>query len=96
MQGADVLIVFAEVAAAFAGFAGVVVVFGRRDRAWAPNDALRFRFMLENSLFTVAFALLPFLFHHLGASPRLTWGTCSGLLFLMFVRNLLAARRRLP
>jgi hypothetical protein len=81
MEGSDVLIVIAEVSVAFAGFAGIVAVFRRRDlEEWAPLDATRFRFMVECSLANILFALLPFVFHHLGASPTLTWSACSGLM----------------
>jgi branched-subunit amino acid transport protein AzlD len=81
MKGSDVLIVIAEVSVAFAGFAGIVAVFRQRDLVeWAPLDAARFRFMVECSLMTVLFALLPFVFHHLGASPTATWSACSGLM----------------
>jgi hypothetical protein len=81
MKGSDVLIVIAEVSVAFAGFAGIVAVFRQRDLVeWAPLDAARFRFMVECSLMTVLFALLPFVFHHLGTSPTVTWSACSGLM----------------
>ena len=81
MEGSDVLIVIAEVSVAFAGFAGIVAVFRQRDlEEWAPVDAVRFRFMVECSLMTILFALLPFVFHHLGASPTATWSACSGLM----------------
>jgi hypothetical protein len=81
MEGSDVLIVIAEVSVAFAGFAGIVAVFRQRGlEEWAPVDAVRFRFMVECSLTTILFALLPFVFHHLGASPTATWSACSALM----------------
>jgi hypothetical protein len=81
MEGSDVLIVIAEVSVAFAGFAGIVAVFRQRAlEEWAPVDAARFRFMVECSLTTILFALLPFVFHHLGASPTATWSACSALM----------------
>jgi branched-subunit amino acid transport protein AzlD len=36
--------------------------------------------MVECSLMTILFALLPFVFRHLGASPTATWSACSGLM----------------
>jgi hypothetical protein len=85
MEGSDVLIVIAEVSVAFAGFAGIVAVFRQRDLAdWAPVDANRFRFMVECSLTTILFALLPFVFHYLGASATATWSACSALLAAVF------------
>jgi hypothetical protein len=81
MEGSDVLIVIAEVSVAFAGFAGIVAVFRQRDlEEWALLDAARFRFMVEFSLTTILFALLPFVFHYLGASPTATWSACSALM----------------
>jgi hypothetical protein len=81
VEGSDVLIVIAEVSVAFAGFAGIVAVFRQRDLAeWAAVDATRFRFMVECSLMTILFALLPFVFRHLGASPTATWSACSALM----------------
>jgi hypothetical protein len=81
MEGSDVLIVIAEVSVAFAGFAGIVAVFRQRDlEEWALLDAARFRFMVEFSLTTILFALLPFVLHHLGASPTVTWSACSALM----------------
>jgi hypothetical protein len=81
LEGSNVLIVIAEVSVAFAGFAGIVVVFRQRHlEEWAPVDVNRFRFMVECSLTTILFALLPFVFHHLGTSQTVTWAACSGLL----------------
>jgi hypothetical protein len=95
LKGSDILIVIAEVAAAFAGFAGVVSIFRHRGSgAWEPPDAYRFRFMVELSLCTVAFALLPFIVHHFGVPPRVLWSSCSALLGFMYVALLVLARIR--
>jgi hypothetical protein len=95
LQGSDILIVIAEVAAAFAGFAGIVSIFRHRaSGAWDPPDAYRFRFMVELSLCTVAFALLPFIIHHFGVAPRVVWSSCSALLGLMYVALLVLGRIR--
>ena len=51
--------------------------------------------MVECSLGTVAFAILPFVFHHLGASPRFTWSTCGVLLALNYVGLLVSSRIRI-
>ena len=96
MEGSDVLIVIAEVSVAFAGFAGIVAVFRQRDlEEWAPVDAARFRFMVECSLATILFALLPFVFHHLGASPTATWSACSALMAAAVVCLLVIASLRM-
>jgi hypothetical protein len=59
----------------------IVVIFRHRDIApWAPQDVFRFRFMVECSLYMLAFALLPFVVYHLNAPQRLVWASCSALL----------------
>ena len=98
IEGSNVLIVIAEVSVAFAGFAGIVSVFRQRElAAWAPVDANRFRFMVECSLTTTVFALLPFVFHYLGAPATATWSACSGLMAVatavIFVDGTLRVRR---
>ena len=81
MQGSDVLTVIAEIGVALAGFSGVVVALRQRSvESWSAPDVLRLRFMLYASALTVLFALLPFVPHHLGATPALTWSIPSLLL----------------
>ena len=54
----ETLIGIAELAVALAGFTGVAVAFGSRDRGgWHPGDRLRLSFLLESSLTAGGFAL---------------------------------------
>ena len=62
----EFLLTTAEIAAAFAGFASVVVIF-RRDRSVQTDESTKvtFQSMLLGSLFTIFFSLLPLALHHL-------------------------------
>ena len=78
MQGSDVLTVIAEIGVALAGFSGIVVALRQRSvENWSLPEILRLRFLLYSSALTFLFALLPFGFHHLGASPAVTWSVLS-------------------
>jgi hypothetical protein len=82
MQHAETFHVLAEVAVAFAGFASIAVLFRRRDDGeWSQIDALRYRGMLVNSLFSCAFALLPSILGAFGTPSTALWLSCSSLLF---------------
>ena len=78
MPGADALFTIAEVGVAFAGFASVVVVFGRRDDdGFRPADRIRFQLMISASLSVVLLAMLPFAFLLLGIDESVVWASCS-------------------
>ena len=82
MQEAETFHVLAEVAIAFAGFASIAVLFRRRgDGEWSRSDAERYRGMLDNSLASCAFALLPSILSAFGTPSTALWLSCSGLLF---------------
>lgn len=85
MQGEDVLLTIAEIAIAFAGFSGIVVVFSRREGQWTGADRVAFWEMISSSLMILMLALLPFLFHHAGLRHPAVWGWCSGLAAAAFV-----------
>ncbi len=101
MQGSDVLTVIAEIGVALAGFSGIVVALRQRSvESWSFPEVMRLRFMLYGSTLTFLFALSPFVFHHLGASPAVTWSVSSlALGFFFGCATLLTVRlfrRRLP
>lgn len=82
MSESDVLLTFAEVAVAFAGFASLVGVLGQRKSADDPRViGLRMRGMLLTSLMVIAFSIFPILLTRYGASPDLTWKASSLALF---------------
>jgi len=86
----DRLFVLAEVAVGLAGFSSVVVAFRRRgsDGSWKPEDAFRFRLMLESGLFAGFFALLPSSIAGLGVSDARLWPALSLVLFLYLAADL--------
>ncbi len=85
MEHSDVFLTITEVSVAFAGFSGVVAVFGRRDpRWWKKEDRYRFHSLVETSLVSVFLSLLPFAFQALELSTEVTWRVASGL-FLLYM-----------
>ncbi len=83
MQASELLLTIANVSVAFAGFTGIVAVFGRRaDGEWRRGDILRFWQMIEISLLTLIFSLVPFVFHHMGLEETTVWAASSGMLAL--------------
>jgi hypothetical protein len=76
----DFLYTVAEVAVAFAGFAGLVTVLTQRlAESQREFDIVRFRDMLLLSLIAGAFALFPTLPANFGASEEATWRASSAL-----------------
>jgi hypothetical protein len=77
----EVLLTIGEISATLAGFAGVVILFLRRDAGrWVAADVSRFAVMLACSLGALVFALLPLPFISAAVSEATTWGTCSAVL----------------
>ncbi|MBI3448198.1 MAG: hypothetical protein HY049_04675 [Acidobacteria bacterium] len=75
------LLAIAEVSATFAGFSGVVAVFGRRAHGeWFPEDRFRLTNMLMMSLGSGLFALVPILEELLHVPDRALFTTASALL----------------
>jgi hypothetical protein len=60
-------------------FASLVAIIGQRRGHDEPSwDAARLEGMLELSLFTCAFALLPFIPYNAGLSQSAAWRVCAG------------------
>lgn len=94
MQPEEALISLGEVAAAFAGFSGVVAALGASSVSELPAPA-RFRFanLLVVSVGAALFAFLPVALDQFSPSSRAVWGWSSGFLCL-FTGSLLAFRMR--
>jgi hypothetical protein len=76
----DFLYTVAEVAVAFAGFAGLVTVLTQRlAESQREFDVVRFRDMLLLSFITGAFALFPTLPASFGVDEETTWRVSSAL-----------------
>lgn len=81
MQGSDQLTAIAEVGVALAGFTGVIGALGMRDHTSLSEAArLQVWLMLEFSLGTVFFSLLPFAPANFGAADSLIWSISSGVM----------------
>jgi hypothetical protein len=75
----EILSTAAQIAAALAGFAGVVVVFRRESvHEWSPIDKFRFRLLLSNLVFPLAYALFAMLLLAMKPTPESIWRWCSG------------------
>ncbi len=94
MQGEGVLLTIAEVAIAFAGFSGVVVVLGRRDIPWTAAHLATFWEMIASSLSLLILALLPFVFHYADLSESTVWALSSAMAALgLLARGVFAGPR---
>ena len=99
MEHEDILLTLAEVSVAFAGFSGVVAVFGRRDPStWSFSDRMRFFSLVQTSLSTLIFCVLPFGLFAVQVAEESVWGALSMLYVLyvivvavLFIRRLRAA-----
>lgn len=80
MAHEDLLLGIAEVSIALAGFAGVVVVLGRRATGpWPLADQFQLRSLIENGLLVVLAALLPFAVQQHTQEPSVLWRISSGI-----------------
>ncbi|MCH7644545.1 MAG: hypothetical protein IH974_06875 [Myxococcales bacterium] len=91
MPEVDILLTTAELAVAFAGFASLVTILGRRSSRADPRIvAMRFRGMLTNSLLVVAFSMIPLVLFRYGLRESVVWRLSSALLALAGGINFLA------
>jgi hypothetical protein len=95
VQYQDLLQTLSEVAATFAGFTGVISVFGRSGETgstWTLHGA---RSIIEASLATILFALLPFVIDGFGAEGDATWRIASGLFLAVVLAGAVGGTRRI-
>jgi len=96
MEWADVLLTIAEVSIAFAGFASIVAVLGRREGGgWPTEDVDRFWVMIEYSLAALFFAMVPFALYHLGIREPVLWELASALIAVFLLGYAVMVSRRL-
>jgi hypothetical protein len=86
MEGSDVLLAICEVSIGFAGFTSIVGVLGQRGGGyWDAEDSFRLWLMIESSLATLFFSLLPFMLHHFALAETAVWGSSSGAMAAFLV-----------
>ncbi len=94
LEHQDILHSLAEVAIAFAGFTGVVMVLGGRENgAWQPDDAPALIALLGCSLGVVVFGFVPDLARASHLEPTHAWRV-SGLLLGSYHLAIIVAHSR--
>ena len=95
MEGSDQLLTIAEIGATFAGFTGVIGVLGRTPGVTGPT-ALRARFwlMIEFSIATIFFAMIPFaIFNFTAPSQGVVWSISSEIMAVFIVVHMIVGGR---
>jgi hypothetical protein len=78
VQGEALLTTIAEISVAFAGFSGLIAIFSSTSGHGPQLAAFpQFWFMIEVSLATLFFSLLPLLLGEVGVPPRSVWAISS-------------------
>jgi hypothetical protein len=91
----DTLVALAEVAAAFAGFSGVVAAFGHRSPAdWSAAARFRFENLLTVSVAASLLAFLPVVLAHFSIPAAVVWAWSGAALALFCVSFLIQTFRR--
>jgi hypothetical protein len=75
----DLLILLADLSVALAGFSGVVVALQRRIEEFDQLAFLRLWRLIETSLASALFSVLPLLLSHLGIAASDLWRVSSGV-----------------
>ena len=86
MQSLEILQTISQVAAALAGFSGVVAALGHRgSRAWTSEEILQLRTLVEPSLVALFGSFLPGTLHLAFDSEPLVWRLSNAVLGLLGV-----------
>jgi hypothetical protein len=94
MEPAEMLGTSAQIAITMAGFAGVVVVFGRRAvHEWSAVDKFRLRLLLGTSTSALAFCLVGLLLLSSGLDFEIVWRACSAVVVVVFACNIISSLR---
>ena len=95
MDETELLLTIAEISVAFAGFASLASIFGRRSsHSDGCVDAGRVMNMLTVSLTVTGLALFPLVLMLMGLPTRLIWGVAGGLGIFAMVTAVPAVLRR--
>lgn len=86
MQSQEILQTISQVAAALAGFSGVVAALGHRgSRTWSSEEILQLRTLVEPSLVALFGSFLPGILHLAFDSEPLVWRLSNAALGLLGV-----------
>jgi len=97
MAEESLLLTIAEVSIGFAGFAGIVALFGRRaGGTWSTADRLRFNSLIRHALLSLFAAFLPLAIHYVDADHGSPWRPSSAILGAVFLLLFWNGVRRIP
>ena len=86
MPEENLLLTIAEVSIGFAGFAGIVALFGRRSAGpWSASDQTRFNALIRGALVSLFGAFLPLAIHYVSPSDSSPWGPASTVFGFVFL-----------
>ena len=85
MEAFDTLLTLAEVSLGLAGFAGIVVVFGRGPGPLPPADSLRLAALVGASLGTLFLSLIPIALNAVGVPEPELWRWGSAIMVALIV-----------
>jgi hypothetical protein len=83
VEASDTLLTLAEVSLGLAGFAGIVVVFGRGSGVLPPADSLRLAALVGASLGTLFLSLIPIALGFVGVPERDLWRWSSAIMIFV-------------
>ncbi len=89
----EILLTYAEVGVALAGFGGIVAAFRQQQRELSPRDIGAVRFVVEVSLSAIFFAVTPAVLSNFDVAPSSTW-RISALLLAIGLLGLFVVQER--
>jgi hypothetical protein len=97
MAEESLLLTIAEVSIGFAGFAGIVALFGRRATGtWSTADRLRFNSLIRHALLSLFAAFLPLAIHYVDPDHGSPWRSASTVFGVAFLLLFWTGFRRIP
>jgi hypothetical protein len=85
LEASDTLLTLAEVSLGLAGFAGIVVIFGRGPGVLPPADFLRLAALVGASLGTLFLSLIPIALSFVGVPEPDLWQWSSAIMVALAV-----------